>query len=304
MKKSRIIIPALALIALSTVASVTGTVAWFTASRTATVTASNFAVTKTSANLTVALSNGAYTSTSGSTVTINNAAVEMTHASFDHVGKNFYVPNTTATNTSAVALSSNTLVDDLVQSTTSTKTVVSAVTWGMSFTVKFAATGRDMALFFKTSGENASKVWEKDSANEAAPTASGKAFRIALVGTAPAETVGDTTTKVWAPNQIAGSCKYVSATGASAMTTGTAYDGDLIASGTTVSIPEDETTALSDAQDMIGYLGSFKFKANTEQTISYTVVAWYEGTDPTITPEQNDLEIVQARLSFEAVTLA
>ena len=50
MKKSRIIVPALALIALSTVASITGTVAWFTASRSVQINAGNFAITKTSAN--------------------------------------------------------------------------------------------------------------------------------------------------------------------------------------------------------------------------------------------------------------
>ena len=44
MKKSKIIIPAAAILALSVGASVTGTVAWFTASNRATVTANDLAV--------------------------------------------------------------------------------------------------------------------------------------------------------------------------------------------------------------------------------------------------------------------
>ena len=46
MKKSKIIVPALAIITLSTAASITGTVAWFTANRTASVTVGDMAVVK------------------------------------------------------------------------------------------------------------------------------------------------------------------------------------------------------------------------------------------------------------------
>ena len=58
MKKSRIIIPALAMIAFSVAASIAGTVAWFTASRTAQINAGTYAVVKTSAELKCVLSNG------------------------------------------------------------------------------------------------------------------------------------------------------------------------------------------------------------------------------------------------------
>lgn len=58
MKKSRIIVPALAMLTLSVAASVTGTVAWFTASRTASMTASNLAAFNTEGNLTLNLAAG------------------------------------------------------------------------------------------------------------------------------------------------------------------------------------------------------------------------------------------------------
>ncbi len=52
-KKSKIIVPALALITATTVASVTGTVAWFTASRTITITGTSFHTTTLNSNLKV-----------------------------------------------------------------------------------------------------------------------------------------------------------------------------------------------------------------------------------------------------------
>lgn len=58
MKKSRIIFPALAMLTLSVAASVTGTVAWFTASRTANMSLSNLAAINTAGDLTLTLTKG------------------------------------------------------------------------------------------------------------------------------------------------------------------------------------------------------------------------------------------------------
>ena len=58
MKKSRIIVPALAMLTLSVAASVTGTVAWFTASRTASMSATNVAAVNTAGNLSLTLAKG------------------------------------------------------------------------------------------------------------------------------------------------------------------------------------------------------------------------------------------------------
>ena len=53
MKKSKIIIPAAAILALSVGASVTGTVAWFTASRSVTLTGKNVAAINAAGDLEV-----------------------------------------------------------------------------------------------------------------------------------------------------------------------------------------------------------------------------------------------------------
>ena len=58
MKKSKIIIPAAAILALSVGASVTGTVAWFTASRSVTLTANNVAAINAAGDLKVELAEG------------------------------------------------------------------------------------------------------------------------------------------------------------------------------------------------------------------------------------------------------
>ena len=85
-KKSKIIVPALALITTTTVASVTGTVAWFTANRTATVTASTFKSTaqnsslKVSTEALVGTSNATSTAATEASISIDGS---LTHGSYN-----------------------------------------------------------------------------------------------------------------------------------------------------------------------------------------------------------------------------
>lgn len=81
MKKSKIIVPALGILAFSTAAAVTGTVAWFTANRLAIVSNSNITVVNPEAGLSVVATNVA------NTVVANGetAAPSITHAK---VGEN------------------------------------------------------------------------------------------------------------------------------------------------------------------------------------------------------------------------
>ena len=89
-KKSKIIVPALALITATTVASVTGTVAWFTANRAVTVKAENFIATKVESNLVVTTAGRigtaatddekGITTTTGTDTTTTN---KLTHGSYD-----------------------------------------------------------------------------------------------------------------------------------------------------------------------------------------------------------------------------
>ena len=307
MKKSRIIIPALALIALSTVASVTGTVAWFTATRSVQITAGNFAVTKTSSNLAVNVTGGTYTSASNGAVTVANKTI-LTHGSFNHLAKNFYVPNVTADAVTEVALySSGTtiasgLADDLLQSTDdSGNSIVTAVTWHMTLSVAFADSGRDMALYLDLATSWAHLLNGND------PEHTGTGFRVAFVAepattSTSAATTSTGATKVWAPHQTSSASKYVANT--SNMQAGTAYTtGALIHSGSNYTVPNDEGATASEAAAIEGYLGTFEFIANTTVTLPFTVVAWYEGTDPNITNNETVMETLNTQIGFKASTL-
>ena len=95
MKKSKILIPAFAVLALSVGASVTGTVAWFTAAKTASINISNVAAVNTAGDLSVTLT--PMDSGKGG-ATINGKSAELTpllDSSFD--GTYRYTPITTTT---------------------------------------------------------------------------------------------------------------------------------------------------------------------------------------------------------------
>ena len=91
MKKTKIIAPALAIIAFSTAASIAGSVAWFTASRQVTINAGSYAVVKTNSDLTYTMAAGVGTSvnTASNTVTFSGL---LTHGSFNHLTGEVFTP--------------------------------------------------------------------------------------------------------------------------------------------------------------------------------------------------------------------
>ncbi len=85
MKKTKIILPAIALLAVSGIASVTGTVAWFSANRAATVTAS-FTATDSEGNLQVLAKKGVGTTTTATAASTTSAVTVdgvLTHGSYN-----------------------------------------------------------------------------------------------------------------------------------------------------------------------------------------------------------------------------
>ena len=190
--KSKIVVPALGLILLSTAASISGSVAWFTANRTAEINAGNFAVVKTSTDLQYALgtSHGVYvTGSEGSeAISLSNVTSETAHeetllsdGSFDHLTSGYYIytPDNTGTSIAKkVALASATdnsqatglirdsydLVDnngtpaDDSDDVTTTYSVYTAVAWTITFKVSFGASGSNVALMMDHSAANKSNV--------------------------------------------------------------------------------------------------------------------------------------------------
>ena len=306
MKKTKVLIPGLALIAFSTVASIAGSVAWFTANRTATVNAGSYAVVKTNANLEVSLAPGVGTSTSGTTVTFNG---KLTDGSLNHSTQKVYTPNADGTglaasprgeidlNGSYPLASGESLADLLERGETNDSTplkIYTAATFDLTFSIKFGSAAGDYGLYLDNTADHSK--FEVDGGGSAV-TATG--FRMAFLPKA-ASTNGRAT--VFADLQSSGNCKYVASTSNFA---GTAYGtNDLIHSGYSTALP-DADTARATAIARPDYLGYFAFNANATVNLSYTVVAWFEGTDPNVVNQDvvANYQTVISTLCFEAVSL-
>lgn len=327
MKKSRIIIPALAMIAFSVAASITGAVAWFTASRTAQINAGTYAVVKTSANLDVELAPGAHTTVSGSTVSVGGV---LTDGSFDHVNKKVYTPaadgKSLLSDTNgpiAISVTGDTYTDSsdaLLRGTTSTSdNIYTAVTFDLTFTVSFGSVSGDIGLYLdNTVGKSNFAV----SPTAAAKTAQG--FRMAFVPIGTNATAGYT--RVFADLQeenetypapttenpsATANRRAISYIGGEAPATAFSQGGLEYASNVLIDANYDDelptsSTARATAIARPDCLGVFTFNSGSQVTLSYRVVCWFEGTDPEIVNRDlaSEYQSVVATLDFEAIDLA
>ena len=318
MKKSRIIIPALAMIAFSMAASITGAVAWFTAQRTATVNAGTYAVVKTTSDLEVTLGTGVGTSVSNNTVTVNG---KLTDGSFDHKNKYIYTPNESGTGIAAgskgkISLTDSNLSTLLERGTTGSGTaavkVYTAITFDLTFTVTFGAANNDVALLMDNTADHTNFVTSDESTAKTA-----KGFRMAFVsntvGTGEAA-ANNGKTKVLADLQESSHCHYINSESAVLASTepfgGVNYvaaDLDLIDSAYNTALPTSAQakTAYEARADYMGYFDHTKQDANSKVSLNFTVVCWYEGTDPEIVNRAAaDFQSVVATLHFEAKDIA
>ena len=160
MKKSKIIIPAAAILALSVGASVTGTVAWFTASRTASIAATNLAAINTGGNLTVSLTGGVGTTVDGTTVNLSF----LRDVSYDDTANEAYVAvlDTNGTNVLATRKPSSTERDSYSTVTASGETWGSTnsvnVYYYNSWTAKFSTTSNAENYLLFDSSTSVSKI--------------------------------------------------------------------------------------------------------------------------------------------------
>jgi len=309
MKKTRIIIPALAMIAFSVAASITGTVAWFTANRTVTINAGTYAVVKTSSDLscTVAQGIGTQATNSGTThgITVQG---KLTDGSFDHAGSNNYIyaPNLNGTKVaSEYALETATAANLTRGTTTSSETIYTAVTWDVTFTVQFGSASGDIGLFLDLS----TSVFAPGTGTvrEGVDQDTSKGFRMGFIPTGDNSANG--VAHVFADLQTSTNCKYIAgepAVGATLADAATGY------TGTTLISNEDSGTlaeeyAASAATGMNNYFGKFVYSANASVNLQFKVVCWFEGTDPNIVNGDADhvtvFRDVAATLNFTAVNL-
>ena len=310
MKKSKIIVPALAMIAFSTAASIAGSVAWFTASRQVTVSAGTYAVVKTTTNLECHVASGVGTTAtdgeSNKTVSLNGN--KLTDGSFNHKTGTVFTPNDAGSAIAkGTALTANNLSTELERATITGGKVYTAVTWGLTFTVSFGAQSGDYGLYLNAT---ASSFVREDAATPETSDKTAKGFRIAFYPSTPQDG-SEAYAKVYAGLQEFDNCSYVSST---SNFTGTAYvatDYDLVDSEFDDALPIEAgltgaPTRAAATTQRADCLGIFGFQESTRVTLSYTAVAWFEGTDDEIVNRAtaDEYQSVIASLTFDAIKIA
>ena len=332
MKKSKIIIPALAIIAVSTAASIAGSVAWFTASRQASISAGTFAVVKTNANLQCDIEAGVATSidTTGGTETIVLGNNKLTDGSVNHKTGKAYTPNDSGTGLITgdkqeidLTQSKATLDPLLERATLASGKVYTAATFDVTFTVAFGALDKDMGLYLDAANSSFTVAGD----NPGAPV-TAKGFRVAFIQLEAPSTGSNIVPTVFAglqnketvieddpstdddESEIITNCKYVASTSNFAGTGYVANDYDLVdktfKDNETARVLPTEQTARSTALNRPDRIGMFKFSSGNEVTLKYRVVCWFEGTDPMIVnrASADEYQGVNAVLSFSAIDLS
>ena len=365
MKKSKIIVPALGLLLLSTAASVSGSVAWFTANRVYGFTAGQFAVVNTKDNLNCTLGNGFGTTTSNNEVSVTSG-YKLTDASFDHTDTDLpiIIPNTEGDK-----VASKVNLANIGSQTPRATNTYSAFSWTGTFEVTFGATAdNDVGLFFDVAdpqtyvntmykvgsklpsgsalaaGADVTSYWldpacQGDHATGSAvddgtkyykpvsDDTTAKGYRIAIIPTnIPTNSLG--LTKVWAENQTSAKSNFVDGLDVDDALAGTAYSktttqndgagttiterdvtGDAVAvissdvADQALTVPSS-TTAKSAALGMKNYLGFFKASANATVALTFTFVAWYEGTDENISNSAKAYDTVAVGMQFGICNLS
>lgn len=289
MKKSKIIVPALGLLLLSTAASVSGTVAWFTASSSASFETNTFTVASSAGTLARTLVAGTGTALSAEDGSADSTKIQqatntkLTDGSYNHStgvvwSHNMNTPANDTTHCISKGTDSGT---NWQAGTLGTDTLYHAVSWTVNFTYTFGSSNANQDFYFDvTSTMTASGIATNDTA---------KGFRIAIIST---------NTIVWAKLQTASNCKYIDSdtgTGITSQAKDYVAADHLIDSAVTTSM---EGVVASDAvasnTSAINYLGTF---TTGSATLSVKFVAWYEGTDPNVVNESTKTP-VSAALSF------
>lgn len=292
MKKSKIIIPAAAILALSVGASVTGTVAWFTSSRTATITAANFASVKTSTSLVATVAGNADAGTEGTTQAIKVLG-SLTHGSYNAVAKatgSLYVANLNDDETPAITsyLDLGTYASHV--DTTATKAsnkwkavsgtqtdksddVWYGVGWTMTFKMK-AATDAETNYLLLDNSSTGSTFTDGTTGGQ---TIAG--LRIALMTDSKVLVLGGDETLTHTEGTSKESVKSFAGTDYAKISAGSAKF-------------EDGASGISTSKYCFGEL-----PANGTDTISMTCVAWFEGSDSSVVDQINKDDTVMSSVS-------
>ena len=315
-KKSKIIVPALALITATTVASVTGTVAWFTANRAITVDASNFVATKLESNLTVETEagNGTYTSDNATGITTTTQTADnkttnnkLTHGSYNAqnaAAGSLYVAKVSDDGTKVdsftdlgkeedaldegVTTSSNNWLARSIAGDSETNNIWYGLSWKMTFTLDSTSNTTDY-LLLDPAGSSFTDNSSKDNT-----TLNG--FRIAFMTTDSFFVLGKDSTVTHCPATITNNEDVSQTISYANYTVGTDYQ----VVGASVTKASDE---YSDAQSTALALNKYNLgEIDATNGLTVTCVAWYEGSDTAVADKNSSGDInmsnITATLSF------
>ena len=320
MKKSKIILPALGMLLLSTAASVTGTVAWFTTVSTANAQLSSFAIRKLGGELALNIKTAAdgtsygvgtrkYGDSEGAAlnpaetpasdvIVLKGTNPALCDASYKHTSTASVYKSNSAGN------AFNTIAESAWAVDRTTQITYYAVSWTLEFTYTFGGDTTNVNLYFDL--DNASLTAHVGAGSSSNNT--WKGFRIAFVTTN--RTVVWAGGKTSAEAQVTGQGAIVYQSGASTSTVTEYADansdsvaGDLITGyGTsgTYAAALHAPTADQAGTGRADYIGSFTSAA---PTLSVKCIAWFEGNDPNVVNGAT-MDTVDAVMAFYTRTNA
>ncbi len=272
MKKSKIIVPAMGILCLSMAAAVTGTVAWFTASRVKSLTMSNIKVYNPESSLVMNVS-----SIVNTTVDSSGEVPVVTHSPLRDASVNLAsTPAVWGTNLAddGSVDSFRSIASPYAAGTIDTIDIFYATSFKVSFNLN-ATSGYNYELFFDSAASLNSVT--------ALSTGTNDVLSALRIGVKTASSYF-----VWAPRTVDGSIKKI-----------TAADDD--AAGVAESRAIIGSTALPTTTDDIldsgytsnmGYIGEVPFKVTSgeQTTLDITVFTWFEGTDSKCIQDSKGIE--------------
>lgn len=333
-RKSAIVIPALALMVLTAGASATGAVAWFTANRAASFTASQFTATALNPSLNIATT--AITGTTSATGSGSSGSISvdgtLTHGSFAADGqtdKNLFTALTSdsyVTGYQNVGKFNNDTAVSTWQAGTieSEKKVWYAVSWKIAFSTTLSSDSEQVAVLFNPAASHYSST-EKAHAGMKIAMFSGNELLVfgndawkthvntAGNGTAKYEKTKDTDIKSEKEyyTQNTDTTTYSLVLDPKKDNITTYYEKTYDTSSLEASFDEnaytqadlsyaplsDKDTSLTTAKE---YLGTIS-KSNA--SLSVYCVAWYEGTDSAVVNGKEISQAMTATLNFYSRTI-
>ena len=306
MKKSKIIIPALGILLLSTAASISGSVAWFTANRTIATKVGSFGIGSVDGNLSGVVAGGVGTEVNSEDnkeilfqQTVSSAAqpTALTDGSYDNSTKNLYTDESVETERVGEGKTAGTNTTKFIDLGTEashastgkwkagSQTVSSVTTnyyygvsWDINLTYEYAAITKDVYVFF-------------DVANSSVTSSNGTApgIRFCLSTTTKADGI------VYAPLQ-SGTIKNVCKTAETNPGDDDAIEtsSPVIKSGDTVAVIEDGTAA-GTATANAAYLGTI---STSSTSLSIHVVCWLDGLDAAVINSNLGAATFTGKLNF------